>query len=387
MEGTEKKELLEIIRARLGSRGMIPFSEFMDLALYHPHHGYYSSSAERIGPEGDYYTSPHVHPIFGRLISRQLRQMWEILGFPSPFTIVEMGAGKGLLCADILHASRDTWPEFYRALVYMLAEISPALTEKQKSFLSSFEAEGKIEWVRPETLLKGIRPFSGCLLSNELIDAFPVHLVRQENGSLTEIYVAYQDGRFQEVPGPPSSPLLVEYLRKYGTPLEAGQRAEVNLKGLEWLEGVTRALQRGFILTIDYGYEAAELYHPERREGTLLCYFRHTTSPDPYQRIGLQDITAHVNFTALMKKGESLGLRKAGYTEQYKFLAALGLLQELEDLEKKSRPSDPVFLKNKLAMRNLLIPEGMGTLFKVLAQYKRIELQSELLGFRDPFRP
>jgi SAM-dependent MidA family methyltransferase len=387
MEGTEKKELLGIIRARLGSRGMIPFSEFMDLALYHPHHGYYSSSAERIGPEGDYYTSPHVHPIFGRLISRQLRQMWEILGFPSPFTIVEMGAGKGLLCADILGASRDTWPEFYRALVYMLAEISPVLREKQRSFLSSFEAEGKIEWVRPETLLKGKRPFSGCLLSNELIDAFPVHLVRQENGSLTEIYVAYQDGRFQEVPGPPSSPLIEEYFRLYGTPLEAGQRAEVNLDALEWLEGVSRTLQRGFVLTIDYGYEAAELYHPERREGTLLCYFRHTTSPDPYQRIGLQDITAHVNFTALMKKGESLGLRKAGCTEQYKFLAALGLLQELEDLEKKSRPSDPVFLKNKLAMRNFLIPGGMGTLFKVLAQYKGIELQSELLGFRDPFRP
>ena len=141
--------MLKIIRARLGSRGMIPFSEFMDLALYHPRHGYYSSSAERIGPEGDYYTSPHVHPIFGKLISRQLRQMWEILGFPSPFTIVEMGAGKGLLCADILRASRDTWPEFYRALVYMLAEISPALTEKQRSFLSSFEAEGKIEWVSP----------------------------------------------------------------------------------------------------------------------------------------------------------------------------------------------------------------------------------------------
>ena len=161
----------------------------------------------------------------------------------------------------------------------------------------------------------------------------------------------------------------------------------MNLNALEWLEGVSRTLRRGFVLTIDYGYEAAELYHPERREGTLLCYFRHTTSPDPYQRIGLQDITAHVNFTALIKKGESLGLRKAGYTEQYKFLAALGLLQELEDLEKKSRPSDPVFLKNKLAMRNFLIPEGMGTLFKVLAQYKGIELQSELLGFRDPFRP
>ncbi len=377
---------MKIIRARLGPRGMIPFPSFMELVLYHPRHGYYASSAERIGPGGDYYTSPHVHPIFGKLISRQLRQMWEILGSPSPFTVVEMGAGKGLLCADILRASRDHWPEFYQSLVYVLAEISPALREKQRSFLSSFESETKIEWVSPDILLKG-KPFSGCLVSNELIDAFPVHLVRQEDGRLAEIYVAYEDGRFREVPGPPSSPLLEEYLREYGTPLERGQRAEVNLKALEWLEGVSRSLRRGFVLTIDYGYEAAELYHPERRGGTLLCYFRHTTSSDPFQRIGLQDITAHVNFTALIRKGESLGLRKAGYTEQYKFLAALGLLQDLEDLEERSRPSDPEFLKNKLAMRNFLIPGDMGTLFKVLVQYKGIEVQPELLGFRDPFRP
>jgi SAM-dependent MidA family methyltransferase len=386
MEEPENKELVRALRERIRARGRIPFAEFMDLVLYHPVAGYYNSFREKTGPGGDYYTSPHVHPIFGQLIARQVHQMWEILGHPAPFTLVEMGGGRGFLCSDILNYCRSQFGDFYRCLDYVLAEISGPLIRKQRSLLSPFLRERKVQWLDPERLLNGTQKFFGCLLSNELIDAFPVHLVQQKDGKLWEIYVACGDESFQEVLGPPSRPTLGEYFLLYGSRLEEGQRAEVNLKALDWIEKVSRVLQRGFILTIDYGYEASELYEPARRDGTLLCYFRHTTSSNPFERIGAQDITAHVNFTALMKKGEALGLKKAGYAEQYKFLVSLGLLQDLEKLERDSpSESDPIFLKNKLAMRNFLIPGGMGTLFKVLCQSKGIG-EVSLLGFRDPFR-
>jgi SAM-dependent MidA family methyltransferase len=386
MEGPENTELVRILQDRIRGKGRISFAEFMDLTLYHPEEGYYHSSREKTGPEGDYYTSPHVHPIFGQLLARQIRQMWEILGSPSPFTLVEMGGGRGLLASDILDYCRTQLPDFYRNLVYVLAEVSRPAVEKQRALLAPFLARGKVEWMDPGGLLNGSWSFTGCLLTNELIDAFPVHLVRQEGGKLREVYVTCRDRSFEEILGPPSIPDLEDYLALYGSPLAEGQRAEVNLKALGWIEKVSRALRQGFVLTIDYGCEAAELYHPDRRDGTLLCYFRHTASPDPYQRIGYQDMTAHVNFSALMKKGEALGLKKVGYTEQYKFLVSLGLLQDLEKLEEDSpSPSNPAFLKNKLAMRNLLIPGGMGTLFKVLCQGKGIG-EVKLLGFQDPFR-
>ena len=385
MEGPENKELAKILRDRIRDRGKIPFAEFMDLVLYHPREGYYFSPRERIGPEGDYYTSPHVHPAFGQLLARQFHQMWEILDRPSPFALVEWGAGKGLLCADILNYCRDQFPDFFRDLFYVLGEVRAPSAEEQKHLTSS-RLEGKIQWKDPQALATGREAFTGCLFSNELLDAFPVHLVQREDGKLGEVYIGCRDQSFEEILGEPSTPALEEYFSRYGAPLQEGQRGEVNLRALDWLEGVNRALRRGFILTIDYGYEAAELYHPDRREGTLLCYFRHATTSNPFQRIGFQDMTSHVNFTALMKKGETLGLKTAGYTEQFRFLVSLGLLQDLEDLEKDSpASSDPVFLKKKLAMRNLLIPGGMGTLFKVLCQGKGVG-EVDLLGFQDPFR-
>jgi len=386
MKGPENTELADVIRGLIRERGRIPFAEFMDRVLYHPQLGYYNSSREKIGPMGDFYTSPNVHPIFGHLIARQLHQMWEILGQPSPFNIVEMGAGKGLLCADILDYCQEHLPRFYDDIRYILAEKSPVFEEKQRGLLAPFSAQGKAEWVSPRVLLSGEKTITGCLLSNELVDSFPVHLVQQEGGKLREIYVVDGDHSFAEILAPPSTPALEAYLRDFGAPFQEGQRGEINLQALEWVEGVSRSLHRGFVLTIDYGYKAEELYHPSRRHGTLLCYFRHTTSPNPYQRLGYQDITAHVNFSALIRKGETLGLHGAGYTEQYRFLTALGLLQDLERFEASSeRYAAPEFLKKKLAMRNFLIPGGMGSLFKVLAQFKGPK-KARLIGFQDPFR-
>ncbi len=385
MSEPENKELRQILIARLQSQGRISFADFMGLALYHPVHGYYNSLREIIGPKGDYFTSPGVHPVFGKLLARQLSQMWEILGRPSPFFLLEMGAGKGLLCADILSHSRDFIPDFFENLRYLLGDQSPAMREKQKALLAGFRP--RVEWMDGRDLLDGEEKGAGCILSNELIDSFPVHIVQQSEGKLQEVFVTLQNDAFSEALGDPSSPALAEYLRLYGAPLRDGQRAEINLQALTWLEKANQALERGFILTIDYGFEAEALYAPSRCDGTLLAYFRHGAFSDPYRRLGLQDLTAHVNFTALIRKGEELGLRKIGFADQYKFLLALGLLQEMEDFEKKSDLYPAAeFLKNKLAMKHFLIPGGMGTLFKVLAQGKGVGTP-ELIGFGDPFQP
>jgi len=387
MNGSENKELLQVILGRIRECGRISFAEFMELVLYHPLHGYYQSPREKIGAGGDYYTSPNVHPIFGHLIARQIHEMWRALGRPLLFVIAEMGAGKGLLCSDIVHYCRDHLPDFYEAITYILAEKSPAFRQEQQSLLREFLTDGKIIWLDPDRLLAGEKPFSGCFLSNELVDSFPVHLVQRQEGQLREIYVTHDGKTFLEISDSLSTPALEEYFASHGLPLREEQRAEVNLRALEWMERVSRTLQRGFVLTIDYGFMAAELYTPARRDGTLIGYFRHTTSSNPYQRIGYQDLTSHVNFSALIEKGEAVGLNKIGYTEQYKFLTALGLLQDLEELEKLSTSYSPAeFFRNKLAMRSFLIPEGMGSLFKVLGQSKGLG-KLDLRGFQDPFLP
>jgi SAM-dependent MidA family methyltransferase len=383
MDDVENRELRAVLKERILAKGPLPFTEFMDLVLYHPRHGYYNSGKEIIGPEGDYFTSPGVHPVFGKLLARQLNQMWEALGRPSPFYIVEMGAGKGILCADILTHARDFLPRFFENLRYLLHDLSPAMRDRQKALLAGFLP--RVSWATAEDFPAAQEAYTGCVLSNELIDAFPVHVVRQSGQRLQEVFVTLRGDTFGEICGDPSTPALGEYLKCYGAPLAEGQRAEINLKALTWLAQANRILERGFILTIDYGFEAEVLYAPYRREGTLLAYHRHGAFSDPYRRLGFQDLTAQVNFTALIRRGEELGLRTFGFTEQHKFLLALGLLQEMEDFEKKTGLySAPEFLKNKLAMKRFLIPGGMGTLFKVLAQGKGVG-DPVLLGFEDPY--
>ena len=385
MDEAGNKELRAIVTEAIRKEGRLSFAEYMQMVLYHPLHGYYNSGREIIGPEGDYFTSPGVHSVFGKLLARQLNEMWEILGRPFPFFIIEMGAGKGLLCADILGHARDFFPEFFENLRYLLDDQSPAMREKQESRLPGFLP--RVAWAAGEELSATEKGYTGCILSNELIDSFPVHIVQQSGGKLREVFVTLQGGSFEESLDDPSSPALSEYLDRYGAPLQDGQRAEINLEALTWLDRATRIIERGFILTIDYGFEGEALYAPFRRDGTLLAYHRHRTSSDPYRRLGFQDLTAHVNFSALIRRGEELGLEKIGFAEQYRFLLALGLLQEMENFEKKSDLYPAAeFLKSKLAMKRFLIPGGMGTLFKVLAQGKAAG-SPVLLGFGDPFRP
>ena len=214
--------------------------------------------------------------------------------------------------------------------------------------------------------------FEGCFLSNELVDAFPVHRVMLQQGSLKELYVAQRNGRFEEQWEEPSDPRIKTYFERMGVSLEEGQQAEVNLEALDWITRVGQCLKRGFVLTIDYGYPAEELYAPFRQDGTLRCFHQHQISDNPYERWGEQDITAHVNFTALIRKGEEVGLKLTGFVPQYRFLLGLGFLGEMETLERNLSEIDR--LKLRLSLKHLIEPEvGMGEVFKVLIQHKGIE--------------
>ena len=374
------EELRRLILSQIKERGPVPFSQFMQWCLYHPEHGYYRSERPKIGKDGDYYTSPCVHPLFGGMIAKQLSQMAGLLGGDT-FDVVEMGGGRGFLCEDILNWAKKNRPAFYHLLRYRLLESATHFLKEQKERLSEYEKEGKVFWIEPEDFEDGKNQIQGCFLSNELIDAFPVHRVVFDHGDLKEIYVTQHDGQLKEDWSEPSDPRIVSYFQSMDIALQEGQKAEVNLKGLEWMERVARCLRKGFVLTIDYGYLSRDLYAPNRREGTLLCYHQHRISENPYERLGEQDITSHVNFTSLIKKGEEVGLRFTGLVPQYQFLIGLGMLQEMESLGRGMSTMDAFQLR--LSLKHLIEPEiGMGEVFKVLIQHKGIE-KPNLDGLRD----
>jgi SAM-dependent MidA family methyltransferase len=374
------ESLRKFILSQIEKRGPLPFSQFMAWCLYHPEYGYYQSKGTRIGKEGDYYTSPSVSPLFGHLIAKQLFQMAEILGGEN-FDVVEMGGGRGFLCEDIMDWAKKSSPVFYQQLRYHLIETSAPFLREQKERLSEKEREGRVFWIDPKTFGEGKVQIQGCFLSNELVDAFPVHRVILDQGTLKEIYVTQRNGQFEEQWGELSDPRIASYFHSMDITLQEGQKAEVNLLALEWMEKVARCLERGFVLTIDYGCLSEELYAPNRREGTLLCYFQHQASENSYERLGEQDITSHVNFTSLIRKGEEVGLRFTGLVPQYRFLIGLGILEQMETLGRELSELDG--LKLRLSLKNLIEPEmGMGEVFKVLVQHKGMD-QPRLDGLRD----
>jgi SAM-dependent MidA family methyltransferase len=376
-ESTAENPLLVAeIRTRLERGGRMTFRDFMEMALYHPRHGYYRSPREKMGRAGDYLTSPEVHPLFGHMVGRQLADMWEVMGSPARFDLLEMGAGNGLLARDILRWAQRLHPAFLKALTYRIAETSPALVERQRRTLEALGLpvrqaglpEGKVTWEPGEAPAAG--SVSGCLLSNELVDSFPVHRVAVEGGKLLEVYVVWQEGRFQEELGPPSTPELGAYFERLGLLPGEGCRAEVNLAALVWMRQVAAALARGFVLTFDYGHEAGDLYAPWRRDGTLLCFYRHNPSPDPYVRVGKQDMTAHVDFTSLVEEGRRHGLELLGITTQSRFLAALGIGEALAPAPGAELPLEEYYARRR-AVSELLDPAGLGRI-RVLVQAKGV---------------
>lgn len=368
---TEKKSLQTdsplsaILRDKIQSSNGISFADFMAQALYHPEHGYYMSRRDRIGKAGDFFTSSSVNSLFGRLVARQLMQMDELLP-AEDFQIVEQGAGEGHLAMDILDTMAEEAPELYQRLTYNLVEVSEDNRQRQSSQLEA-HAE-KVRWCADDEW----EISSGCFLSNELVDAFPVHVVEKHSGLIKEVFVVNDEKGFSEELRNESGPDFAEYFDWLGCGPVEGNRAEVNLHASDWMRQVGQRLKQGFVLTVDYGYPAQELYAPHRRAGTLMCYHRHQADENPYLLVGEKDITSHVDFTALQKAGEDVGVLPLWFGEQYRFLMGLGFFEELVKLE-AAATCEQEARALRLTLKNLIMPEaGMGETFKVLVQGKNV---------------
>lgn len=370
-----ENRLENIISDRIRQNGgQITFADFMAACLYEPGVGYYTSPGRKVGKEGDFFTSITVHAAFGRVIAREVAAMWRSMGEPADFTLVEVGAGHGRLACDIMDFLAERHPACHAAASLVLVEKEPSLAEAQANLLSAHK--DKLKWLAPDQF-RDFR-FSGVLYSNELIDAMPVHRVMMTPEGLKEIFVVHEGEGFAERLGEFSSPLIPQYMEIYGMQLHPGQEAEVSLAALDWLETASASLERGFILTVDYGFPKEELYTPRRKLGTLLCYYRHKVEDNPYTRLGEQDITTHINFSALMQRGEELGLRSVWFGEQYRFLLAAGIVEEFEAIEASDLPEKQK-LSQRLTLKRLVMPEGgMGDTFRVLVQSRGID--NPLLG-------
>lgn len=403
----------------------ITFAQFMELALYHPEAGYYATGAVNIGSEGDFFTSPHLSKDFGELLAVQFAQMWDISGNATPFTLIEMGAGQGLLAADILHYLHQHYPDLFNALEYIIVEKAAGLIAQQQQQIQQLKLpEIPIRWCSLDEIPDN--SITGCFFSNELVDAFPIHQFIIEEGKLKEIYVTLEENgkwevvgakhsgdtisfspgysspnasplqewgkedriKFVEVTDIPSTPRLNQYFDLLGINLFSGAypdgyRSEVNLAALDWLNTVANKLKRGFLLTIDYGYSAQRYYLPARNQGTLQCYYHHQHHNDPYIYIGEQDITAHVNFTALERQGELCSLRQVGFTKQGLFLMALGLGDRISALSANSgnriaKGQDILnIMRRRDVLHQLIDPMGLGG-FGVLVQSKGLSEEEEM---------
>ena len=373
--------LIAAIRDAIAPTGRITFAQFMELALYHPTHGYYRVRAERPGRGGDFLTAPELSPFFGTCIARQLHEVWQLLGQPAPFTVLEYGAGGGRLAQDILAGARDEAPAFAAALRYRLHETNP---HRRASARALLDATGLGESVSAEDPAAPLDtdPFVGAIITNEFADALPVHrVIGNPDGAIRERYVRWDDaiGWFTEELAEPSTPRLAAALAAGGVTLQAGQSAEISLAAHDWLTAAAARLSRGLILTIDYGYPTAELYAPKRRDGTFLCYYRHTANEAPYTQVGQQDMTAHVDFGALERAGAAAGLHTLGFTTQGHFLTNLGLGDLLVATQTPGRALD-AYLTDRAAVLALIEPGGMGR-FGVLAQGKAFAPPQPLRGF------
>ena len=378
------------IRDLIQNNRRITFAQFMQACLYSPRGGFYSSRGNRISTH--FGTSPTSHPVFGALIARQLEQMWHLLGDPPVFQVIEVGSGDGALARSIVDACWRMAPRLAQALYYVAADYEPGWLQSPDHTFDWDNGTGdRMSPSRQDAILgiqrvktEGLRAFRnvvGCILCNELIDNFPVHRFAIQGGRVKEVFVTLVGGNLTEVLDEPSSPRIEKRLTSLGLSLTEGYRGEVNLAMEDWTGQLARALDRGFILTIDYGQLATDLYSPQNAQGTLICYYRHVVSSDPYQHIGQQDITCQVDFTSLMRLGDRHGLATVGYGLQSQFLTNLGFSSFLDALPAPGL-SDARTALNRMAMMTLVDSDEYGD-FKVLAQAKGIGLGVGLLGFES----
>jgi SAM-dependent MidA family methyltransferase len=354
------------IEQEIHERGPIPFSRYMELCLYHPELGYYSRDAEQFGKAGDFYTSSDVHAVFGRLLARQFEEMWRALGSPGYIDLLELGPGRGLFAQDVLDWSEQKFPDFFRALRYILVESSPALRDRIKETLGHHIESGKAEVVALHPFHEGpaFNPPT-IIFANEFFDALPVEILSAK-GSLR---IDKGDGRFIESWTRPS-PEELEFLDRHSFHPEADERLEVPLAAQQFMDRIAVSIQRGFLLAIDYGYTREEQL-AGRHRGTLKALREHSISANPYEAPGEQDITADVNFTALAAAAEKHGMRTQKLITQSQFLMGIGEANQFADAFEECRlPQERA--KVALQLKHLVTPAGMGESFQVLIASKGV---------------
>lgn len=366
--------LLEIIAEEIEAQPekKIPFRRFMELALYHPRWGYYRREEIKIGRRGDFYTSPTLGEVFGGTLAQVIARMAGSFSSKGYWCLVEVGGGDGRLAEQLLRSleEKGSLPQ-----VLWLVETSPFHRDCQKKRLADFPVP--VRWAHEMSEVPADHPC--ILLSNELLDAFPVHQVIRRGGKLLEIHVAWDEDRDRlfECCGPLSHPSLAAYFGEMEWDLPEGWRAEVPLDALAWLESTGEWLRTGYLITIDYGGTTEELSLPQRKNGTLRCFRNHRLHQDFYSGPGTSDLTAHVHFSALMDRGERVGLQNLIYTTQTRFLQRAGIFDQL--MEPSVDPFGPEAKRNR-AIRQLALEGGMGDAFRVLVQSKEVRAPVTGLG-------
>jgi len=402
----EEADLVARIHAEIAARGPMTFARFMDLALYDPDGGYYRAEAARPGREGDFLTAPEAHPIFGMALARAVADAWDGLGRPDPFVLREYGAGTGTLALAILDGLRRERPELSAAIRYQPVEVEPRRLDAIATRLTAAGHGATLRAADRGTTVAagdsaadpsdpaadpsdpaadpsdpGDLPVDGFVVANEVLDALPTHRVVLRAGVLHEVMVGSQDGAFVDIEADPSTPALAARLSAEGVTLAEGERTEICLALDGWIGRVAAGLRRGVMLLIDYGYPAAELHDPIRRpDGTLRAYLRHRVHDDPYAHVGRQDLTAHVDLTAVERAAAAAGLAHLGTTTQAEFLVGLGTEGLLQAIQADPATTMEDYLAVRSALMRLLDPSAMGR-FRVMAFARRWPEGPPLAGF------
>ena len=356
------ERLTELIRRE----GAITFHDWMKAALYDPEHGYYGGSdRERWGREGDYRTSPERSRLFSGTFARYFARLYEELGRPAEWTIVECGAGDGSFAAGVLRTLAEQFPVIFAATKYVVCEVSQDAQRRVRERVVEFSERVQFSDLVPIDI--------GIYFSNELLDAFPVHRVVKDEQELSELYVSVDSsGAFVWTTGPLSSPRLTEFCDTYSVELAPGQVIEINLAVDDWLAQVASRLANGFVITVDYGAESADLYDPARRpKGTLRAFSRHRFVDDVLAQPGEYDITSSINWTQVKTVGKKLGLKVVDFASQDKFLLQAGLLEELEQ-QLSSTDTEAEKASLTTGAREMILPGGMASSFQVLVQRKDV---------------
>jgi SAM-dependent MidA family methyltransferase len=329
----------------------------MEMCLYDREFGYYMKERPVIGKLGDYYTSPHIDPLFGALVASQIEEMWELIEKPPIFTIAEFGPGEGRLCRDIIHYLRLKKSPLLSGLRYRLIELNPYLKLRQKALLN--------DYAPIVSHLDALEAMDyGCVLANEVLDAFPVCRVEFSGGQLREIGVELDGERLTET-ALPANEAVKNYFETRNVFFSDDYRTEVNFRMQHWISAISRCiLKEGFSLTIDYGYSNQEYYSPERNQGALLCYHKHRVTEDFFNQLGDQDMTGHVNFSDLKRWGEAVGLSVIGFTSLLNFLLGQDLAQTLATLGM----NEDAVMQESGKIKRLLLETGQS--HSVMIQYK-----------------